>query len=226
MPARHESSLQWARGYAAIVNQSIRTGLDNPRKEGMSMSKVAMVDRIRDVSPRLKARMAGGLYFFTLLGAQLLETAFPGKMNLAAGCMEILGMTVVTLILYAIFRPANRAVALLAGAFNLAGITLEAIRLTSHGTDIAMVFHGVFCILTGYLIHKSSFLPRVLGALIAFGGLSWLTYLSPSLESYLSPYNLACGLIGEASVFLWLLAMGVNMRRWNEQAAPAGADLP
>jgi hypothetical protein len=140
--------------------------------------------------------------------------------------MEILGMTVVTLILYAIFRPVKRAVALLAGAFNLAGITLEAIRLTSHGTDTAMVFHGVFCILTGYLIYKSAFLPRVLGALIAFGGLGWLTFLSPPIENYLSPCNLACGLIGEALVFLWLLVMGVNTLRWNEQAAAVWADLP
>jgi hypothetical protein len=193
--------------------------------EGTSMSTAIIADRTRGLSPRFKARMAGGLYFFTLLGAQLLETVFPGKMNLTAGCMEILGMSLVTLILYMIFRPVQRAVALLAGAFNLAGISLEAIRLTSHGTDIAMVFHGIFCILIGYLIYKSAFLPRVLGALIAFGGLSWLTYLSPPIESYLSPYNLACGLIGEASVFLWLLAMGVNTEGWNEQAAASVADL-
>lgn len=190
------------------------------------MSTAIIVSRIRGLPPRFKARMAGGLYFFTLLGAQLLETVFPGKMNLTAGCMEILGMSLVTLILYMIFRPVQRAVALLAGAFNLAGISLEAIQLTSHGTDIAMVFHGIFCILIGYLIYKSAFLPRVLGALIAFGGLSWLTYLSPPIESYLSPYNLACGLIGEASVFLWLLAMGVNTEGWNEQAAASVADLP
>ncbi|MGB7281570.1 MAG: DUF4386 family protein [Candidatus Acidiferrum sp.] len=185
------------------------------------MSTTAMVDRIRAVSPRFKARVAGGLYFFTLLGAQLLETAFPGKMNLAAGLIEIVGMFVVTLILYLIFMPVNKSLSLLAGAFNLAGISLEAIRLTSHGTDIAMVLHGIFCILTGYLILRSAFLPRILSVLIGFAGLSWLTYLSPPLENYLSPWNLACGLIGEASVFLWLLVKGVNMQRWNEQATAA-----
>ena len=190
------------------------------------MSTAVMAERIRYVSPRLKARMAGGLYFLTLLGAQLLETVFPGKMNLVAACIEIAGMTVVTVIVYALFRQVDRSLSLLAGAFNLAGITIEAIRFTSHASDIAMVFHGIFCILTGYLIYKSAFLPRILGALIALGGWSWLTYLSAGLESYLSPYNLACGLIGEASMFLWLLAMGVNTQRWNEQAATAGADLP
>jgi hypothetical protein len=85
-----------------------------------------------------------------------------------------------------------------------------------------MVFHGIFCILTGWLIYKSDFLPRTLGVLIAFGGLSRLTYFSSRLESYPSPYNLACGLIGESSLFLWLLVMNLNTQRWNEQVARAG----
>jgi hypothetical protein len=98
-------------------------------------------------------------------------------------------------------------------------------KLNSHGTDIAMVFHAVFCFLIGYLIFRSAFVPRVLGALIAFGGLGWLTFLSAELAANLSPYNLAIGLGGEASVFLWLLAMGVNVLPWQirsaETAAPA-----
>jgi hypothetical protein len=56
---------------------------------------------------------------------------------------------------------------------------------------------------------------------MAFAGLGWLTYLSNPLVNYLSPYNLACGLLGEASGFLWLLVMGVNAQRWKEQASAA-----
>ena len=43
---------------------------------------------------------------------------------------------------------------------------------------------------------------------MAFAGLGWLTYLSNPLVNHLSPYNLASGLLGEASVFLWLLVKG------------------
>ena len=75
--------------------------------------------------------------------------------------------------------------------------------------------------LIGYLIFRSTFLPRILGVLMAFAGLGWLTFLSTSLANYLSPYNLACGLLGDASVFLWLLVMGVNVQRWKEQASAA-----
>jgi Domain of unknown function (DUF4386) len=161
---------------------------------------------------------------FSLVTALLLESLLGGRLGHTANFIQMTGMTAVTLSMYAIFRPVNRGLSLLAGAFNLAGIFLEAIRLNSHGSDLAMVFHGLFCLLIGYLIYKSAFLPRVLGALIAFGGLSWLTYLSPPFENYLSPWNLACGLTGEASVFLWLLVMGVNTQRWNEQATAAGRE--
>jgi hypothetical protein len=54
--------------------------------------------------------------------------------------------------------------------------------------------------------------------LIAFGGLGWLTYLTPALAGSLAPYNLACGLGGEASMFLWLLIMGVNDQRFKAHA--------
>jgi hypothetical protein len=56
---------------------------------------------------------------------------------------------------------------------------------------------------------------------MAIGGLGWLTYMSPPLANHLSPYNLASGILGQESVMLWLLVMGVNEQRWKEQASPA-----
>jgi hypothetical protein len=41
--------------------------------------------------------------------------------------------------------------------------------------------------------------------------------MSPSLASRLSPWNLACGLIGEAAFFLWLLLKGIDTQRWRQQ---------
>ena len=81
-----------------------------------------------------------------------------------------------------------------------------------------MVFHGLFCLLIGYLIFRSTFLPRILAALMAFAGLGWLTYLSPQLAINLSPYNVALGLLGEALVMLWLLVIGLNAQKWKELA--------
>ncbi|HEV7838596.1 MAG TPA: DUF4386 domain-containing protein, partial [Gemmatimonadaceae bacterium] len=86
-------------------------------------------------------------------------------------------------------------------------------------------FFGFYCLLIGYLILRSTFLPRVLGALMAIGGLSWLTFFSPSLTGQLFPYNMAPGIIGEGVLTLWLLAAGLNEQRWNEQARLRKADL-
>lgn len=177
-----------------------------------------MLKQIRRMSPAFRARLAGGIYLFTLLSSQFLESIFPGKFNRAAGVLEIVGMSAVTVLLYYIFRSVQKSLAFLAVASNFTGIALEATRFNFHGADIAMVFHGAFCIVLGYLIFKSGFMPPRLGALIAFAGLAWLTYVSPALAIELSPANLACGFLGEASVFLWLLGMGINPYRSPRQA--------
>jgi hypothetical protein len=57
---------------------------------------------------------------------------------------------------------------------------------------------------------------------MAFAGLGWLTFLSPSLSRFLSPYILIPGVLGEGSLTLWLLVKGVNVKRWEEQARRAG----
>jgi hypothetical protein len=76
--------------------------------------------------------------------------------------------------------------------------------------NVAIVFNGFYCLLIGYLIFRSTFLPRILGALMTFAGLGWLTYVSTQLANYLSPYNVASGLVGEGLVMLWLLVIGLN----------------
>jgi len=128
-------------------------------------------------------------------------------------------MVAVTLLLYDIFKPVNRGLSLLAASFNFAGLTFGALRWNPRGVDITVVFNGFYCLLIGYLIFRSTFLPRILSAMMAIAGLGWLTYLSPPLANYLSPYNLALGILGQESVMLWLLAMGVNEQRWKEQAS-------
>jgi hypothetical protein len=93
--------------------------------------------------------------------------------------------------------------------------------LYGQGVNVCFVFFGVYCLLIGYLIFRSAFLPRILGVLMAFAGLGWLTFLSPPLANYLSPYVLVLGFLAELSLMLWLLVRGVNVPRWKEQASAA-----
>jgi hypothetical protein len=95
------------------------------------------------------------------------------------------------------------------------------LELYGQGVSICFVFFGVYCLLIGYLILKSTFLPRILGVLMASAGLGWLTFLSPPLANYLSPYILVLGFLAELALMLWLLVMGVNVQRWKKQASAA-----
>jgi hypothetical protein len=138
--------------------------------------------------------------------------------DLAAGIVEVSGMVAVTLLFHDIFKPVNRCLSLLAASFNLVALTFGALQRV----NIGLVFGGFYCFLIGYLIFRSTFLPRIPGALMASAGLGWLTFLSPPLANHLSPYNLGSGIVGEGLLMLWLLVMGVNVQRWKEQASTAG----
>ena len=176
-----------------------------------------MMNWIAEASPRFKARIAGCLSLLSLLAAVLGEFVVR-RFEVPGDLIAVSGNIVVTLLLYDIFRPVNRNLSLLAASFNLVGLTCGAFRWNPRGVDITVVFAGFSCLLIGYLILRSAFLPRILGPLMAIAGLGWLTFLSPSLAHYLSPYNLALGILGQESLMLWLLVMGVNEQRWKEQA--------
>ena len=199
------------------------------------MSAAVMMERIAKASPRFKARMVGVLNLFSLLTAGFTEIFVRGRLNFVGGYIAISSMVVVTLLLYDIFKPVNRRLSLLAASFAFVGLTFEALRLQPQGVNIAIVFHGFYCLLIGYLILRSTFLPRILGALMAFAGLGWLTYLSPPLVNYVSPYNLAAAILAELSLMLWLLVMGVNVpKRKTKQevgeltvrSQPLGSETP
>jgi Domain of unknown function (DUF4386) len=184
------------------------------------MSTAVMMERIAESSPRFKARIAGVLALLSLLAAVFGEF-FLRRLEFAGDLMAASGMGVVTLLLYDIFRPVNRDLSLLASLFNLVGLSFGVLGWNPWGVDITAVFGGFSCLLIGYLIFRSTFLPRSLGLLMTFAGLGWLTYLSPRLADYLSPYNLALGTLGQESVMLWLLVFGVNEQPWKEQAGGA-----
>ena len=61
----------------------------------------------------------------------------------------------------------------------------------------------------------------MLGVLMAFAGLCWLTFLSPSLAKYLSPYNLGCAFLVEALMMVWLLV--TTFPKWEEKATSKAA---
>lgn len=102
---------------------------------------------------------------------------------------------------------------------QLQALALIFLTLRSQAEQIGIVFFGFFDFLIGCLILKSTFLPRILGVLMALAGLGWMIFLSPPLADSLAHYILPLGFAAEFLLMLWLLAKGVNVQRWQEQAA-------
>jgi len=185
------------------------------------------MERIREGSPRFKARISGVVYLLYFLAAILAQfligrklVAYGNATNLiATACYVIL-----TLLFYAMFKPVNRSLSLVAALFSLVGCVVMTLGLLPQ-VSLAispLLFFGPYCLLIGYLIFRSTFLPRILGVLMALAGLGWLAFLSPNLAHFLSLSIEGLGIFAEASLMLWLIVIGVNIQRWNEQANSTG----
>lgn len=142
--------------------------------------------------------------------------------SLAAACFSLVGCAVLGLGCVLLLAPVSGSIGAPVGSPEelrvFAGLVL---RLHAQAFNASMVFFGWYCLLIGYLVFRASFLPRVLGVLLAIAGLGWLTFLSPPLVRLLSPYILIPGLVGEGSLTLWLLIRGVNVAAWREQCRAA-----
>jgi hypothetical protein len=106
---------------------------------------------------------------------------------------------------------------------QLRALALLFLNLHNQAVNVSLVFFALYCLLIGYLIFRSAFLPRTLGVLMVLAGLGWLAFLSPPLANHLSPYIQISGFLAEVSLMIWLLAKGVNVQRWKEQGSNAEA---
>src|SRR5208282_5981453 len=184
-----------------------------------------MMERIAGASPRGNARITGVvylLYFLTAVSADV----FVGRSRLVVyDAVNVIAHALyiaVTVLFYYMFKPVNRSLSLLAAFFSLAGCANDVLRLL-HLAPYRInstVFFGPYCLLLGYLIFRSTFLPRILGVLMAFAGLGWLIFLTP-LANHLTTYLKVLGFLAEMSLMLWLIVKGVNVQRWNEKASAA-----
>jgi hypothetical protein len=201
---------------------------------GRALKGTNTVDMIKQLaSPRLRARIAGVLYLGIFVAAPSgAHDATLAKMTITLACD-----TAVALLFYNLLKPVSRNVSLLAAAFRLIFVAVMSVNFlnfvglldlfqSAHsaaafntGYGIALVPFGIHCLVTGYLIFRSNFLPRILGILIAIAGLGYLTFIWPPLGDRLFfPYIVIPGVVGEGSLTLWLIFVGVNTERWRHKS--------
>ena len=109
----------------------------------------------------------------------------------------------------------------LAGAFTVAQLrtaALLAFKLYPLPFYISLVLFALFDSLLGYLIYKSTFLPRFIGVWFMIGGVVGLTFLWPPLATELRYVIIPVGGLAEVVLMLWLIVKGVDVSRWREKA--------
>jgi hypothetical protein len=135
---------------------------------------------------------------------------FNGLIGVALGCAAWVGQLVPFVLLKETQYP---------NVFTLA--QLQTMALTAHNLEIqifgiAFVFFGSQCVLFGFLIARSTFLPWLLGVTLATAGTSYvisslLIFLIPSFGVRLIPFIMQISFVAEGSLSLWLLLRGVNV---------------
>ena len=100
---------------------------------------------------------------------------------------------------------------------QLQAIAFALLKINGAAFNAYLVFFGAWCVISGYLIFKSRFLPRVLGLLLILSGLAWMTYLSPPFGNKLFPAIAVISALAEIPL-PWFFIFGFNSRRWLERA--------
>jgi hypothetical protein len=169
------------------------------------------------------AQLAGAVYlayFAVAFGTAMIQGHAPEVVEKTGNVLGYVLYATVTLLFYDLFKPVNRNVSLVAAVVSLAGCViglLGAWNLPTYHVN-NLFFFGTYCLLLGILIVGSTFLPRILGALMVLAGLGWLLFLIPAVARHIAIGVEALGVAAEGVLMLWLLTMGVNVPKWQKQA--------
>ena len=129
-----------------------------------------------------------------------------------------------------LFAPGRRGISQGVRAGPAAGAFVS---VDAHGFDgfgFGLIFFGCGCLVLGYLIRRSGYLPWILGALIQLAGACYLInsfalILAPSFASAMFPAIMLVPFVAETSLALWLLVKGVDVPRWNARARRGNARM-
>lgn len=100
---------------------------------------------------------------------------------------------------------------------QLNGLTYFGVYVYSVGAGLFMVFYGLASLIRGYLIYRSTYIPRFVGVLLMIVGVAFIAknftlVLAPaySWDLLLLPAPLAI-----VALTVWFLWKGVDVQKWN-----------
>jgi len=97
-------------------------------------------------------------------------------------------------------------------------LSLVFLRANDETAAVAVALFGPSTFLTGWLIMKSTFLPKWIGILTVIGGILWTSFYWPSFGRSLFMISAVFALIGVLLTIGWLVFKGVDEEKWGGQA--------
>ena len=185
-----------------------------------------MTKQTREAERSPMARLTGAVYlayFATTIVTTIVQSRVPRAIGITGNLLAFVLYAITSLLFYDLFKPVNKRLSLVAALVSLAGCvvgSLDVVHLPTYHVN-ALVFFGPYCLLLGILILGSKFLPRILGVLMVLAGVGWLAFLIPAVAKRMGTGIEILGVAAEGLLMLWLLAMGVNVQKWQKQARAA-----
>ena len=92
------------------------------------------------------------------------------------------------------------------------------LSMHDYGMMILEIFWGLWLLPFGILVYKSQFIPRIFGLCLLIGGIGWVSnsitfLLFPAYHPFISKFIMVIGAVGEFPIILWLLIVGVKVRK-------------
>jgi hypothetical protein len=108
---------------------------------------------------------------------------------------------------------------------QLNSLALLLLRINDNGAAIACAFFGPATLIQGWLMMKSGYLPRWLGAIGVAGGVFWTMYYWPPLGRSMFMIAALFGLGGSIATIAWFLIRGVDEQRFRERVESSAASV-
>ena len=101
---------------------------------------------------------------------------------------------------------------------QLSSLSLVLLHINDDGAAIALAFFGPATFIQGWLMVKSTFVPKWIGVFAIAGGVAWTTFYWPPLGRSMFNIGAIIGLVGSFATIVWLIAYGVNEEHFRERA--------
>ncbi|HKA57565.1 MAG TPA: DUF4386 domain-containing protein [Gemmatimonadales bacterium] len=168
--------------------------------------------------------------------------------------VEMAAQITMTVLFYQLLKPVHQGAALLSTVFGLVGCTIKTLArlfyivplvvvqghsfsgdqvnslvlllltIDDRGAALALPFFGLSTVIQGWLIVRSTYLPRWLGTLTIVGGAGWLAFLWPPLGYAAFPFIALLALVGSVAMIYWFLVRGIAdapNTRWGVPTYPS-----